>query len=207
MSFSISGTIFRQVGTDTSLLGTLTANIAAFTTLTVTGASGSVTSITINGVEVLGAAVAYNTSAANTAALIVNQINTFSATHKAFRAGGTGALVTVSADWPLAADSVISVSYEREISVSTYESEVMAIIPLLRKTGTTYVDGLPTAKTYASGYGVTSCSRTVAYTDGLPTLKTLTFSYGGQVWTQTTTIAYDVDGLPISNPIKTLARV
>ena len=95
MSFSISGTILRQVGTDTSLLGTLTANIAAFTTLTVTGASGSVTSITINGVEVLGATVAYDTSTSNTAALIVAQINAFSATHKAFRAGGTGAIVTI----------------------------------------------------------------------------------------------------------------
>lgn len=52
MSVSILGTILRQVGTDTSLLGTLTANIAAYTTLTVTGSSGSVTSITIGGVEV-----------------------------------------------------------------------------------------------------------------------------------------------------------
>ena len=83
----------------------------------------------------------------------------------------------------------------------------MALIPLLRKTGTTYTDGLPTAKTYADGYGVTGCSRSIAYTDGLPTTKTLTFTYSGQVWTQTTTIAYNGDGLPTSNPTKTLTRV
>ena len=95
MTVSISGTVFRQVGTDVSFLPFLTANIAAFTTLTVTGASGSVTSITVGGVEILGATVAYATSASNTAALIVAQINTFSATHRAFRVGLTGATVTI----------------------------------------------------------------------------------------------------------------
>jgi hypothetical protein len=95
MSVSVSGTIFRQAGTDASLLGFLTANIAAFTTVTVTGTSGNVTSITVGGVEVLGASVAYITSTAETARLIAAQINAFSTTHRAFRVGDAGSTLTI----------------------------------------------------------------------------------------------------------------
>lgn len=97
MSVSIAASIFRQAGTDSSLLNFLTANTAAFTTLTVTGSSGSVTSVTIGGVQVLGATVAYTTSTVETARLIAAQINAFSSTHKAFRSGDAGAVVTIQA--------------------------------------------------------------------------------------------------------------
>ncbi len=97
MSFSVSSSVFRQVGTDTSLAGMATALTAAFTTITVTGTSGSVTSITVNGVEILGATVAYTGSTLSTATNIKNQINAFGSPYGAFKLGNAGSTVTIQA--------------------------------------------------------------------------------------------------------------
>lgn len=46
-------------------------------TLTLTGGVGSIDSVLVDGVDILGAPVAYSTSLAETAGLVVNQINTY----------------------------------------------------------------------------------------------------------------------------------
>lgn len=87
-----------------TLLCTITDNAAARTaevqatgnvTLS-TGASGSVNSITVNGVEILSVAVPFNTSLTQTAADIVTQITKFDGAVK-YIATSSGAVVTITA--------------------------------------------------------------------------------------------------------------
>ena len=87
-----------------TLLCTITAASGAFTgetpssgTVTLTGgAGGSLNTLTVNGVDILGAAVNYVTSLAQTATNIANQINTFHALEE-YVASASGAVVTITA--------------------------------------------------------------------------------------------------------------
>lgn len=77
--------------------GAHTAEVLATGTVTLTGgASGSVTSITVNGVEVLGATVAFNATLTQTAADVAAQINRFKSAPN-YRASSSGAVVTIKA--------------------------------------------------------------------------------------------------------------
>lgn len=77
--------------------GTITNEVRSFGTVTLTGgASGSVSSITVNGVEVLGATVSYTSSLTLTAAAIAAQINAFQSVPK-YEATSSGAVVTIKA--------------------------------------------------------------------------------------------------------------
>jgi hypothetical protein len=87
-----------------TLLCTISASSAAITkevlaTGTVTlnsGSAGSVNTLTVNGVEVMGAAVAFNSTLAQTAADVAAQINRFKSTPD-YMATATGPVVTISA--------------------------------------------------------------------------------------------------------------
>ncbi len=69
-----SGTLLVTI-TDAS--GTRTAEVRATGTITITGTSGTITGITVGGLQILGATVTWTTSNDNTAALIAAQINKF----------------------------------------------------------------------------------------------------------------------------------
>lgn len=66
--------------------------LATGTVTLASGSSGSVTALQVNGVDILGASVAYNTSLTQTAADVVTQIN--SNTRK-FTATSAGAVITI----------------------------------------------------------------------------------------------------------------
>ncbi len=77
--------------------GAITHEVLATGTVTLTGgASGSVNTLTVNGVEVLGAAISFNTTLTQTAADVAAQINRYSSTPE-YSATSSGAVVTISA--------------------------------------------------------------------------------------------------------------
>jgi hypothetical protein len=86
-----------------TLLCTITANGAAFTpevlatgsvTLS-TGAAGSVNTVTVNGVDILGAAIPFNTTLTQTATDVANQINEFH-TATEYIASASGTVITLT---------------------------------------------------------------------------------------------------------------
>ena len=87
-----------------TLICTITANSAAFTpavlssgSVTLTGgATGSVDSITVSGVQILGVSVPFNTSLSQTAADVATQINTYNSTSE-YVATSSGAVITITA--------------------------------------------------------------------------------------------------------------
>lgn len=73
-----------------------TANVAATVVVTFAGASGSVDSITINGVEIMGGSVAFTTNIGTTVGLVEDSIDNFVSTPN-YTANNTGAVLTISA--------------------------------------------------------------------------------------------------------------
>lgn len=74
-----------------------TAEVRSTGTVTITGGtSGTITGITVNGVQVLGATVTWVTSHAATAALIAAQINRYVSSPN-YEASASGAVVTIKA--------------------------------------------------------------------------------------------------------------
>lgn len=89
-----SGTLLCTI---TSSAGAHTAEVLSTGTVTLnTGAAGSVDTLTVNGVEVMGAAVAFNTSLTQTAADVAAQINRYQSVPN-YSATSSGAVVTISA--------------------------------------------------------------------------------------------------------------
>lgn len=83
--------------TITSSSGALTNEVLATGTVTLTGgASGSVNTITVNSVEVLGVAVNFNTSLSQTASDVAAQINRYQSNPN-YTATASGAVVTIRA--------------------------------------------------------------------------------------------------------------
>jgi hypothetical protein len=66
------------------------------------GAAGSVNTVTVNGIDVLGGAVSYNTSLTQTAADVATQINRNSK-NRLFTATSSGAIITLTANSGLGA--------------------------------------------------------------------------------------------------------
>jgi len=91
---AVQGTLLCTI---TSNSGALTAEVLATGSLTLnTGAAGSVDTLTVNGVDILGGAVPFNTSLSQTAADIASKINDFRGTVK-YTASASGAVVTIKA--------------------------------------------------------------------------------------------------------------
>lgn len=91
---AVTGTLICTV-TDTSL--GRTAEVLSSGTLTLsTGASGSVDTLTVNGVDVVGSSTPFNASLTQTAADIATKINAFKGAVR-YRATSAGAVVTIKA--------------------------------------------------------------------------------------------------------------
>lgn len=83
--------------TITSSSGALTNEVLSSGTVTLaTGAAGSVDTLTVNGVEVMGAVVPFNTSLTQTAADVAVQINRYNS-YAEYIASSSGAVVTIKA--------------------------------------------------------------------------------------------------------------
>ena len=91
---AVTGTLLCTI---TSSAGALTNEVLSAGTVTLnTGAAGSVDTLTVNGVEVMGAAVAFNTSLTQTAADVAAQINRYHS-YAEYIATSSGAVVTITA--------------------------------------------------------------------------------------------------------------
>lgn len=91
---AIIGTLLCTI---TSSSGALTKEVLSAGTVTLnTGAAGSVDTLTVNSVDVLGGAVAYNTSLTQTAADVAAQINR-NHSYAEYIATSSGAVVTITA--------------------------------------------------------------------------------------------------------------
>lgn len=91
---AVTGTLLCTI---TAASAARTAEVCASGTVTLTGgASGSVDTLTVNGVDILGGAVAYNTSLTQTAADVVAQINRTKSPVD-YRATSSGAVITIKA--------------------------------------------------------------------------------------------------------------
>jgi hypothetical protein len=89
-----TGTLLCTVSNNS---GALTHEVLSSGTVTLTGgASGSVNTLTVNSVEVMGAAVNFNTSLTQTAADVASQINRFRSVPD-YSATSSGAVVTITA--------------------------------------------------------------------------------------------------------------
>ncbi|HEY6019927.1 MAG TPA: hypothetical protein VIY48_08490 [Candidatus Paceibacterota bacterium] len=91
---AVTGTLLCTI-TDNSQARTAEVLSAGSVTLT-GGASGSVNTLTVNGIEVMGAAVPFNTSLTQTAADVAAQINRFHSGAE-YLASAAGAVVTITA--------------------------------------------------------------------------------------------------------------
>lgn len=77
--------------------GAITKEVLSTGTVTLsTGAAGSVNTLTVNSVEIMGAAVNFNSTLAQTAADVASQINRFKSVPE-YTATSAGAVVTISA--------------------------------------------------------------------------------------------------------------
>jgi hypothetical protein len=74
-----------------------TANVASTIVITFAGASGSVDSITINGVEIMGGSVAFTTNIGTTIGLVEDSIDNTVTTPVNYAASNVGAVLTISA--------------------------------------------------------------------------------------------------------------
>jgi len=80
--------------------GAFTAEVQSSGTVTLdSGASGSVDSVVVNGIEIMGSVVPFNTSLILTATDVVNTINAYpkNKLFKASNVGGTSAVITIKA--------------------------------------------------------------------------------------------------------------
>lgn len=90
-----TGTLLSTI---TVASGALTEEVLAQGTVTVTGTSGTMTSITVNGYEVLGATITFLTDLTTTAALVAAQINKYGAGGSCgYTATSAAAVVTLTA--------------------------------------------------------------------------------------------------------------
>jgi hypothetical protein len=76
--------------------GALTKEVRAVGSLTISGASGSVNTVTVNSLDILGTAVPFTTDLTTTAALVAKEINR-NPRNKLFRATSSVAVVTITA--------------------------------------------------------------------------------------------------------------
>lgn len=100
--------------------GAFTAEVRSQASLTLTGSSGSLDSITVGGaIPILGAAVSFSSDLTTTAALVAAQINSYRSIPD-FTAESSGATVTIYAPWGLGAsgDALTIATTETTLGVS-----------------------------------------------------------------------------------------
>lgn len=100
--------------------GSYTGEVQSQVSLTLTGASGSVDTLEVGGaLEILGAAVSFDTDLTTTAAAVAAQINTYRSTPE-FTATSSGAIVTIFApiDTGAGADGLTLATTETTLGVS-----------------------------------------------------------------------------------------
>lgn len=91
---AVSGTLLATI---TVASGAFTAEVNSVGTVTLnSGSSGSIDTVTVNSIEIMGSATAYNTSLTQTAADIAAKINR-NPKNKLFNASSSGAVVTITA--------------------------------------------------------------------------------------------------------------
>lgn len=91
---AVTGTLLCTI---TAASGALTNEVLSSGNVTLTGgASGSVDTITVNSIEILGVSVPFNTSLTQTAADVAAQINAFKSTTE-YTATSSGAVITITA--------------------------------------------------------------------------------------------------------------
>ena len=91
---AVTGTLLCTI---TDNAGARTAEVLSTGSITLTGgASGSVNTVTVNSIDILGAAVPFNTSLNQTASDVAAQINRFKSVPD-YTASASGAVVTISA--------------------------------------------------------------------------------------------------------------
>lgn len=78
--------------------GAVTREVRPTGTITLSGVAGSVNSITVAGIQILGVAVPFTTDLATTAALVAEQINDFH-DYRLVRASSSGAVITLTAQY------------------------------------------------------------------------------------------------------------
>jgi len=133
----------------TSAAGTLTQEVRATGTITISGTSGTITHIavggvTTTGVEILGATVTWASSNTATAALVAAQINTYN--FMGITATSDGAVVTLTAPWGAG-----NVSWD---ITSTCSGGDMAAADVNFSGGTTPVNGLALGNAAAGVIGL-----------------------------------------------------
>lgn len=100
--------------------GTFTAEVRSQASLTLTGSSGSLDTVTVGGaIEILGAAVSYTSDLTTTAAAVAAQINSYRSVPD-FTATSSGAVVTIYCPWGLGAggDGLTIATTETTLGVS-----------------------------------------------------------------------------------------
>lgn len=91
---AVTGTLLCTI---TNASGARTAEVLATGNVTLTGgASGSINTLTVNGIDIIGSAVPFNTSLNQTASDLAAKINSFRAAVE-YTASAVGAVVTISA--------------------------------------------------------------------------------------------------------------
>lgn len=91
---AVQGTLLCTI---TSSSGALTNEVLSSGTVTLTGgASGSVNTLTVNGLEIMGAAVLFNGTLTQTAADVAAQINAYHS-YAEYTATSSGAVITITA--------------------------------------------------------------------------------------------------------------
>ncbi len=90
---AVTGTLLVTL---TNASGTRTPEVLSSGTVTLTGTTGGVATVTVNSVDILGTAVAFNSSLTQTAADVATQINT-NLSNPEYTATSSGAIVTIKA--------------------------------------------------------------------------------------------------------------
>lgn len=90
---AVTGTLLCTI---TAASASRTAEVLSSGTCTISGGSGSLDTLTVNGIEIMGSATAFNTSLTQTAADIVTKINNLESSVD-YVASSSGAIITITA--------------------------------------------------------------------------------------------------------------
>lgn len=90
---AVTGTLLCTI---TAASASRTAEVLSSGTVTLSGASGSINTLTVNGIEIMGAAVSFTTDLTTTAAAVAAQINAYKGSVR-YKATSSAAVVTITA--------------------------------------------------------------------------------------------------------------
>ena len=90
---AVTGTLLCTISDNS---GALTSEVLAAGSVTLAGAAGSVNTLTVNGVEIMGAAVPFNSTLTQTAADVVTQCENYQSSVE-YNVTSSGAVITITA--------------------------------------------------------------------------------------------------------------